>query len=186
MEETVIESVSIEKDMCSIPSDSVRNIPVLNAKIKHTAVEDSVTRKATKFVKTQWPSSSLKWDLLELFQYRKTFPAVYSCLICVERVGIPAALKQRVLQKFHSSNSGVNRMKTLARKHTYRVGVDKTYYCLLSAILSVKMLLEVLYVKYQCLAPQQNHHEVHVGFSGLINGVFYLIFWWTHTPGERK
>ncbi|VUZ55285.1 unnamed protein product [Hymenolepis diminuta] len=50
-------------------------------------------------------------------------------------------------------------MKALARTYTYRVGIDKTYYCLLSTVLNVKMLLEILYVKYQCLGLQQNHHE---------------------------
>ncbi|VUZ53349.1 unnamed protein product [Hymenolepis diminuta] len=59
LEETVINSISLEKNVHCILVNSIRNIPVTVAEINYASVEDSVTRIAMVFFKTKWPSSSL-------------------------------------------------------------------------------------------------------------------------------
>ena len=63
MEETVIANIAIEKDIRSIPADSIRNIPIAADEIRHESVEDSVIRKAMKYVQKKWPTSPVQGEL---------------------------------------------------------------------------------------------------------------------------
>ncbi|VUZ49390.1 unnamed protein product, partial [Hymenolepis diminuta] len=82
-EEIVITSISPERDVYCILVESIWSIPATAMEIKHTSSEDSVVRKIAKFVKTIWPSSSLKGDMLDYFTvvryYLLSTPA--SCLV---------------------------------------------------------------------------------------------------------
>ncbi|KAM3175724.1 hypothetical protein ACTXT7_007962 [Hymenolepis weldensis] len=93
MEETVTASISLEKDVYCLQADSIPDISVEAVEIKPGSEENSVTRKAMKFVKTKWPSSCLKKDSLDLFHCRKATPIVDSCLTFSKRVITSSALK---------------------------------------------------------------------------------------------
>ncbi|KAM3183989.1 hypothetical protein ACTXT7_009270 [Hymenolepis weldensis] len=63
MEEIVIVSISLEKDMYCIFAHSVRNIPVTTAEMKPPSAEYLVIMKV---LKTKLPISSFEGDLLDL------------------------------------------------------------------------------------------------------------------------
>ncbi|VUZ47811.1 unnamed protein product [Hymenolepis diminuta] len=53
MEETVIASISLEKDAYCILTDPMHCIPVTAAEIKHASVDNSVMRKPMTFLNTK-------------------------------------------------------------------------------------------------------------------------------------
>ena len=125
MEETVISNRAIEKDIRSILTDPIRNIPVTADEIRHESVKDSVIRKAMKYVQKKWPASPVQGELLDLYNRRKALSVIDSCLMFKERVVIPPSLRRRVLKQFHSNHPGTNRMKAIARGYAYWCGMDK-------------------------------------------------------------
>ena len=125
MEETVISNRAIEKDIRSILTDPIRNIPVTADEIRHESVKDSVIRKAMKYVQKKWPASPVQGELLDLYNRRKALSVIDSCLMFKERVVIPPSLRRRVLKQFHSNHPGTNRMKAIARGYAYWPSIEK-------------------------------------------------------------
>lgn len=120
MKETIVTSTSLVKYVYFILVNSIRNIPVTATDIRHSSAEDSVIRKAIKFVKTKWASSSLKGDLLDLFNCCKVLSIVESFLMFNEMVALSASIADEKIDYFpHLCTAyapvGVERMTSLQK-----------------------------------------------------------------------
>ncbi|VUZ47093.1 unnamed protein product, partial [Hymenolepis diminuta] len=155
-----VTSKYLEKDVNCILADSIRNILVTGVEIEQSLTEDPVIRKSIKFLKTKWPFSSSRRDLLYLLYRSKALCVANSCLVFDERVVIWATFKQRVLQQFLFSHPGINRMKTFSGRYTNWLEMDKDIELLLEVALNIKRMLEAHHVKNQYLGSQRRHRGV--------------------------
>lgn len=141
--------------------------------MEQSLTEDPVIRISIKFLKTKWPFSSPRRDLLYLLYRSKALCVVDSCLVFDERVVIWATFKQRVLQQFPFSHLGINQMKTFSGRYANWLGMNK----------DIELLLEVaLNVKNAARGPPREKpiswfptktswSRIHVDFDDPINGV---------------
>ncbi|VDL64654.1 unnamed protein product [Hymenolepis diminuta] len=69
-EEAMAASVSVERNVQHILVESIRNTPVSAVEIQKETEKDTVLQKSLRFVKSKWPSSPPKGDLLGLYSRR--------------------------------------------------------------------------------------------------------------------
>ncbi|VUZ42976.1 unnamed protein product [Hymenolepis diminuta] len=95
-EETVVMFESVERDVQRILTESIRNTPASAMDMRKET--DTVLRQALKFVPSKWPSFPPKSDLRELCRRRDSVMIADSCLMFLDKVIVPSALRNKVLR----------------------------------------------------------------------------------------
>ncbi|CAH8542114.1 unnamed protein product [Schistosoma haematobium] len=98
---------------------AVHALSVSTAEIQSASRNDSIVKRAMKYVTNGWPSIGLDGDLKQLYRRRDSLCVVNECLIFGDRAVVPDSLRSRVLKQFHTGHPGMRRMKSIARNCVY-------------------------------------------------------------------
>lgn len=93
--------------------------------IKKYTNQDKVLMKVKECVLNGWPKSGVPKSLKSYFSLNDELEIVHEVLAYKERILIPDKLKNKTLNLLHSNHAGVVRMKELARKYVFWLGINK-------------------------------------------------------------
>ena len=114
-EDSVVAAISLEPEISSMLTATVRELPVTSHMIKEPTASDPLLQEVISYYRTRWPTVFPNKQLLPFFQRKSSLSVVDGVLLFGERVIIPSSLKNRTLKQFHFGHQGVSRMKALAR-----------------------------------------------------------------------
>ena len=76
----------MKNDVCLVLSNSVRHTPVTADDVRQETANDTVLRRAVKFVKSKWLKSLLEGEPLDINRLRSSLSVVDSCLMLTDWV----------------------------------------------------------------------------------------------------
>lgn len=93
--------------------------------IRKFTEEDLELNRLREIVRKGWPKSGVPKDLKKYFSLNESLSVENDVLVYEERVIVPNCLKDKLLKILHSNHSGVVRMKELARRYVFWIGINK-------------------------------------------------------------
>ncbi|CAH8633242.1 unnamed protein product [Schistosoma bovis] len=176
-EDTVIASLMTKDYAQCYLTTAIRALPVSAAEIQSASNNDSIIKRAMKYVTNGWPPTGLDGDLKQLYRRRDSLCVVNECLMFGDRVVVPESLRSKVLKQFHTGHPGIKRMKSIARSYAYWPLMDQHIVDLVSKCTqcqqAVKCNAKILPVPWP--QPEYPWSRIHVDFAGPINGITYLV-----------
>ncbi|CAH8666328.1 unnamed protein product [Schistosoma bovis] len=176
-EDTVIASLMTEDYAQCYLTTAIRALPVSAAEIQSASKNDSIIKRAMKYVTNGWPPTGLDGDLKQLYHRRDSLCVVNECLMFGDRVVVPESLRSKVLKQFHTGHPGIKRMKSIARSYAYWPLMDQHIVDLVSKCTqcqqAAKCNAKILPVPWP--QPEYPWSRIHVDFAGPINGITYLV-----------
>ena len=124
-EDSVVATISLEPEISSMLTATVRELPVTSHIIKEDTASDPLLQEVISYHCTRWPTVSPNKQLLPFFQRKSSLSEVDGVLLFAKWVIIPSSLQNRTLKQFHFGHQGVGRMKALARSYIYWPNMDK-------------------------------------------------------------
>ena len=118
-EDYVVAEISLEPEISSMLTATVRELPVTSHMIKEATASDPLLQEVISYHRTRWTTVSPNRQLLPFYQRKSSLSEVDGVLLFAERVIIPSSLQNRTLKQ------GVSRMKALARGYIYWPNMDK-------------------------------------------------------------
>ncbi|CAH8575264.1 unnamed protein product [Schistosoma guineensis] len=156
---------------------AIRALSVSAAEIQSASKNDSIIKRAMKYVTNGWPPTGLDGDLKQLYHRRDSLCVVNECLMFGDRVLVPKSLRSRVLKQFHTGHPGIKRMKSIARSYAYWPLMDQHIVDLVSKCTqcqqAAKCNAKILPVPWP--QPEYAWSRIHVNFAGPNNGITYLV-----------
>ncbi|KAA3674546.1 uncharacterized protein DEA37_0009003 [Paragonimus westermani] len=123
-DDSVIESVTVEREVRQVLFDNIRALPVTATTIKNLTNHNEVLQKVMHNVRTRWNQHNLYSNIRQFFHRRDSLSIVDGCLLFGERVVVPRVLRDKLLNQFHTGHPSINRMKALARSYVYWSQMD--------------------------------------------------------------
>lgn len=109
---------------CSIHSFNLsERIPLDKSNIASATEIDEVLSRVVKYTVEGWPNK-VDDKFNRYFAKRVSLSVESGCLFYGERIMIPEALKVDILRLMHEGHLGIVRMKSLARRYVYWLGID--------------------------------------------------------------
>ncbi len=87
--------------------------------------KDPLLRALKSFIQNGWPSGGIERKYKAFYSLNENLTVVQECIMNGERIVIPDVLKEKVLNLLHTNHSGIVRMKQLARKHVFWLGINE-------------------------------------------------------------
>ncbi|VDP96622.1 unnamed protein product [Echinostoma caproni] len=176
-EDNVIAVVQVEEDVQRQLADTFKGISVTASGIHDATKRDPILQKVMKFINTSWPQKSTAGDLTHFFRRRQSLSIIDGCVMCSDRVVVPASLRRAVLRKFHCGHPGISRMKALARGYAYRpamdIDIDQTVNQCSRFQEAAKLPARKPPSPWP--KPETPWSRLHIDFAGPMNGISYLI-----------
>ncbi|CAI2736848.1 unnamed protein product [Schistosoma spindalis] len=176
-EDAVIASLITEDHAQCYLTITIRALPVTVAEIQSASKNDSIIKRAMKYVTNGWPPTGLDGDLKQLYHCRDSLCVVNDCLMFGERVVVPESLRAKVLKQLHLGHPGVRRIKSIARSHAYWSLIDQHITDLVEKCMRCQQAAKVNAKVPPASWPQPDHpwSRIQVDFEGSINGTMYLV-----------
>ena len=105
--------------------EQMRDSPVNTDHIRTWTRRDTTLSKIVQFVRHGWPTHLGDDSLRSYWQKRNELSLQEECLLWGNRVVIPRAGQNLVLQELHEAHPGATRMKQLARTLVWWPGIDQ-------------------------------------------------------------
>ncbi|KAH9588111.1 hypothetical protein MS3_00000116 [Schistosoma haematobium] len=176
-EDAVSASLMTEDRAHCYLTTAIRALPVSAAEIQSASKNNSIIKRAMKYVTNGWPPTGLDGDLKQLYHRRDSLCIVNECLMFGDRVVVPESLRSKVLKQFYTGHPGIKRMKSIARSYAYWPLMDQHIVDLVSKCTqcqqAAKCNAKILPVSWP--QPEYPWSRIHVDFAGPINGITYLV-----------
>ncbi|XP_055584821.1 uncharacterized protein K02A2.6-like [Uranotaenia lowii] len=169
--------MQLEADIRSVQAESVAVLPVDHQMILHETKQDRTLQNVLQFLRSNWPSSTSNADLLQFFKRKDSFFEIEECVMFLDRIVIPATLREAVLRQLHVGHPGMQRMKSIARSYVYWSNIDcdiedfvrKCSSCAIAAKAPVKSTLPSWPI------PTESWTRLHLDYAGPVRSKFYLV-----------
>lgn len=177
-EDTVVASVSLERDICSTFFTAISTLPLTHADMIRETKKSSTLQRVIDHLANGWPNKrDTDPEIAPYCARQSSLSVANQCLMFGERVVVPECYRQQILQRLHQDHPGQVRMKSLARSFVYWPGIDK-------------QIAEYVRHCEQCIATSKTPIRVplhpwpkssgpwariHIDFAGPVNGRFYII-----------
>ncbi|CAF1158398.1 unnamed protein product [Adineta steineri] len=160
-----------------IQTELMEQWPLDADEIATATKNDKTLQIVHRFIRTQWPNTSLKNpDLLPYFNHRYTLSEINGCLLRDTQVIIPQTLQRRVINMLHRNHLGPVKMKQLARSHCWWPKIDKDINEISKSCDICSQLQPIPKQEYKSWEePERVWSRVHMDFAGPIWGSKWLI-----------
>ena len=176
-EDSVVAAISLEPEISSMLTATVRELPVTSHMIKEAKASDPLLQGVISYHRTRWSTVSPNKQLLPFYQRKSSLSEVDGVLPFAERVIIPSSLQNRTVKQFHFGHQGVSRMRALARGYVYWPNMDKQLEPL--ARTRAKCQLAAKSPRKSTLpswpVPYLPWSRIHIDFAGPTNGQSFLV-----------
>ena len=124
-EDSVVPVISLEPEISSMLTATVRELPVTSHMIKEATASDPQLQEVIYYHRTRWPTVSPNKQLLPFYQQKSSLFEADGVLLFSEWLIIPSSLQNGTHTQFHFGHQGVSCMKALARGYVYWQNIDK-------------------------------------------------------------
>ena len=94
-EDSVVTAISLEPEISSMLTATVRELPVTSHMIKEATASDPLLQEVISYHHTRWPTVYPNKQLLPFYQRKSSLSEVDGVLLFAERVIIPSSLQNR-------------------------------------------------------------------------------------------
>uniref|UniRef100_A0A5S6QK83 RNA-directed DNA polymerase n=1 Tax=Trichuris muris TaxID=70415 RepID=A0A5S6QK83_TRIMR len=159
----------------------LNSFPIDSAHLARATADDPVLKQVVRYVTSTWPSSSRTvtehvkpyWNKRNSISLRKGI-LLYNTEF--NRVIVPSALQEKVIQLLHHGHFGTVRMKQLARRYCWWPKLDARISEVVSSCASCTALAAALPREYQPWPiPDGPWERIHIDYAGPFWGQMWLI-----------
>ena len=104
--------------------NSLNNMPISFEDIKKHTKFDKNLCDLMHFIKFGYPSTKINSDLNKYKKYADRLSILKGCIMFDNRVLIPDALRELILQQFHEDHPGIVAMKSIVRSLAWCPGIS--------------------------------------------------------------
>ena len=94
-EDSVVAAISLEPEISSMLTATVRELPVTSHMIKEATASHPLPQEVISYHRTRWPTVSPNKQLLPFYQRKSSLSEVDGVLLFAERVIIPSSLQKQ-------------------------------------------------------------------------------------------
>ena len=168
LEETVIASLKVEKELSGLLINTIRELPVTLEDIKKAAETDAFIRQRKKQVRLN--ERNKKGTTVS------PFSICDQTLMYADRVVMPHSLQKKIFKEFHTGHPGMSRMKSLMRSYTYWPRMDQDIEKMIKECRGCQLAAKAPPIKTQPWPKTDIPWEwVHIDYVGPLKGYYYLI-----------
>ena len=110
-----------------IQESRLSSLPISAEEVRQATENDDILKEVLRKMKHGWPKSrkAVSVELKPYFDRRFQLSSQSGCILCDQRVVIPARLREQILAEIHDGHCGIVRMKAVARMHVWWPSIDR-------------------------------------------------------------
>ncbi|KAF2888333.1 hypothetical protein ILUMI_17840 [Ignelater luminosus] len=109
---------------CLYSFNLINNVPLHNGDIVGALKKDNVLIKVVDMTISGWPNAIHDQQIKPYFKKRHELTVEQNCLLLGNKVVVPEALRNRILELFHEQHLGIVRTKMLLRSYCWWPGLN--------------------------------------------------------------
>lgn len=150
----------------------------LNLKmIEKETIKDAYLSKLIEYILDGWPSSGVPKIYKDYYGANVSLSIEHGCIFYGNRVVVPNSLKEKALELLHINHIGIVRMKQMARKYCFWIGINKDIESFVRSCNSCQLVQSDKRDKVYSSWPEAKYpfERVHLDFF-YFDGKHFLIF----------
>lgn len=179
-EDIVIASIQVENEPQCFAIDAAQSLPVKFADLQDATRSCPILKQVAKLVEKGWPRRKQQItdpDVAAFYELRDGIIILEGCLFYADRIVVPKACRNQVLQELHTGHPGFGRMKMLARSKviwpTMNSEIERKVKSCTICAESVKAPIKCTLKSWPI--AEKPWSRIHADYAGPVNGVYYLV-----------